>query len=210
MPAASLMPNSFDLTSDPATVTVAASVSKHRKKDVAPFGKDVAKLVPRFIEGKPPEEKLWPGRWFRRAAEILRVDCVVAVVEYVDRQGQILDFHALRHGYVTTLMAVADNPKTAQELARHSTMSLTLGDTHPGGQAIADTVNAMPPLPESVWDAGQQRLSLARNGMFMRRFMYLSGARWRCLAVSGNAWRCLAIVAETGIEPVQRLPSAGF
>ena len=41
-------------------------------------------------------------------------------------QGR-LDFHALRHTYISGLSAAGTHPKTAQELARHSDISLTMG-----------------------------------------------------------------------------------
>jgi hypothetical protein len=38
-----------------------------------------------------------------------------------------VDFHALRHTYISRLVASGANIKVAQELARHSTPTLTLG-----------------------------------------------------------------------------------
>jgi integrase/recombinase XerD len=39
----------------------------------------------------------------------------------------VADFHSLRGLYITTLIMSGVDPKTAQELARHSTPTLTIG-----------------------------------------------------------------------------------
>jgi integrase len=38
----------------------------------------------------------------------------------------VVDFHALRHTFITSLAAAGVHPKTAQMLARHSTITLTM------------------------------------------------------------------------------------
>ena len=45
----------------------------------------------------------------------------------VDHEGQVCDFHALRHTYITRLVSSGASVKVAQELARHSTPMLTIG-----------------------------------------------------------------------------------
>ena len=46
---------------------------------------------------------------------------------YRDGAGRVVGFHALRHTYISRLVASGANIKVAQELARHSTPTLTLG-----------------------------------------------------------------------------------
>ena len=46
---------------------------------------------------------------------------------YRDGARRVVDFHALRHTYISRLVASGANIKVAQELARHSTPTLTLG-----------------------------------------------------------------------------------
>ena len=95
------------------------------------------------------EPKLWPGQWAsrRHAAEMLRHDLQTArktwikeavtgpertrreqsgTLKYVDDSGRVLDFHALRHTFITNLAKGGVHPKIAQELARHSTITLTM------------------------------------------------------------------------------------
>src|SRR5205823_8352515 len=46
---------------------------------------------------------------------------------YRDAEGRVIDFHALRHTYVSRIVQSGASAKTAQALARHSTVQLTLG-----------------------------------------------------------------------------------
>ena len=43
-----------------------------------------------------------------------------------DSAGHVVDFHALRHTFITSLARGGVHPKTAQALARHSTITLTM------------------------------------------------------------------------------------
>jgi hypothetical protein len=46
---------------------------------------------------------------------------------YVNGAGEVADFHSLRHTYISTLVNSGVSVKVAQELARHSTPTLTIG-----------------------------------------------------------------------------------
>ena len=43
-----------------------------------------------------------------------------------DGEGHHADFHALRHTFITSIMKSGINPKTAQSLARHCTIDMTM------------------------------------------------------------------------------------
>ena len=64
-------------------------------------------------EGKSDKEKK-----LREESDFLR---------YKDSQNRFADFHANRHTFITNLSKAKVSPKTAQELARHSDIRLTLG-----------------------------------------------------------------------------------
>jgi integrase len=49
-----------------------------------------------------------------------------AGIAFVDDTGRRLDLHSLRHSFISNLAAAGVHPKTAQRLARHSTMELTM------------------------------------------------------------------------------------
>jgi hypothetical protein len=142
---ASLTARSFDFETEPATVTVEAGYSKRRRTDVLPLHPDLAaRLREWFRERSAVAEgesvvlafndaseatspRLWPGAWAekRHAAAMLREDLKAAGIGYED-DGRVFDFHALRHQFISSLAKAGVHPKTAQELARHSTITLTL------------------------------------------------------------------------------------
>ena len=62
-----------------------------------------------------------------------------------DGLGRVVDFHSLRHGFITYLVTANVPPKVAQTLARHSTITLTMDRyTHLG---TADLVAGLKRLP---------------------------------------------------------------
>ena len=66
--------------------------------------------------------------------------------EYEDADGHTLDFHCLRHTFITNLARGGVAPKVAQKLARHSTITLTLDRyTHLRAE---DEVRALDALPD--------------------------------------------------------------
>ncbi|HYT92985.1 MAG TPA: hypothetical protein VEL76_29980 [Gemmataceae bacterium] len=92
----SLTPASFALDGKPATVTVLAGYSKHRREDVQPLRADVAELMRQYIAGRPKGQPLWPGTWTEAGAEMVRLDLDAAGIPYQDDAGRYFDFHALR------------------------------------------------------------------------------------------------------------------
>lgn len=57
----------------------------------------------------------------------------------------MFDFHSLRHQFITDLVASGANPKIAQTLARHSTITLTMDRyTHVGLHDLTASVNSLP------------------------------------------------------------------
>jgi integrase len=104
-------------------VTVAAAYSKHRRTDTLPLRADLAELLAMWPRGRI--DLLWPGTWSERAARVIRADLKAAGIAYKTEQG-VFEFHALRHEFFTDLTSSGVHPKVAQELARHSTISLTI------------------------------------------------------------------------------------
>lgn len=127
---ASLTPSAFDLTADPPAVALSGRVAKNRKRVRQPLPAAVAVQLARFLDGKPADRPVWPGKWTLHAARMLRVDLEAAGVPYtveVDGEKLYLDFHALRHSFVSALASAGIGPRELQELARHSDPRLTLG-----------------------------------------------------------------------------------
>ena len=166
--------HSFNFDSDPPTLTVDAGYSKHRRTDVMPIRVDLAKRIQRWIASK---KKLDPAKplvniALKRTAEMLKKDLAAARVawiaespdaeerqrrekssflKYLNDQGQYADFHALRKTFITNLSRAGVSPKTAQLLARHSDINLTMNTyTMLGVLDQAAAVEALPPMPTSA------------------------------------------------------------
>lgn len=123
----SLTRSSFDLESEVPTVTVQAAYTKRRRKDVQPIKPETAELLPLVMYGRSANEQLFT---MPRREDLVRVmfkpDLEAAGIAYKDETGRVADFHALRHTFITNLAQAGVHPKTAQALARHSTITLTM------------------------------------------------------------------------------------
>jgi integrase len=134
--------------------------------DSVPLAEDLVARVREYLAGRATDGRLWPGKWYRKAGRLLRYDLAAArkawlkeapnakerkareksdYLEAEDSLGQVVDFHALRHSFVSYLVTGNCPPKVAQILARHSTISLTMDRyTHLG---IDDLVEGLKRLP---------------------------------------------------------------
>jgi integrase len=164
---ASLTPALFDLDTGLPVVHVKAAYTKNRDDATQPLAPVLAKALRLYLAGKPPGRPVWPGTWVERAAVMFRKDLAAARLEWIananseeqqrtrrenadflsyqDKQEQVLDFHALRHSFITMLARGGIHPKVAQTLARHSTITLTM-DRY-AHVALSDRAAAVECLP---------------------------------------------------------------
>jgi len=120
----SLTPVSFDLDGTEPTVTVQAAYSKRRRQDVQPISVRLAADLKAYLAGRDP---LSPAFDMPAApAKMIKADYVAAGIPVKDASGRVVDFHALRHTFITSLARGGVHPKVAQDLARHSTITLTM------------------------------------------------------------------------------------
>ena len=142
---------SFDFESVPPTLTVEAGYSKRRHRDVLPLRGDFAEQIKMWLVGKGglrPNQPLF-NVTDKRTAEMIKKDLERAGIPYVDEHGHYADFHALRKTFITNLSRVGVSPKTAQLLARHSDINLTMNTyTMLGVYDQAMAVEALPPIPK--------------------------------------------------------------
>jgi integrase len=142
-----LTPESFNLDVIPLVAMLSGRRTKNRKFVTQPLPSGLASELREYLKAKCPGEKVWPGLWCVRAADMLKIDLEAAGIPYVvPGPGGPLhaDFHALRHTYVTMIQENA-TPKTAQELARHIDPRLTIGRySHSDITKMAATVNQIP------------------------------------------------------------------
>ena len=82
-----------------------------------------------------------------QTAKTLRADLSDAGIEYRDADGRVADFHALRHSFISSLARGGVHPKVAQQLARHSTITLTMDRySHTVVGELASGLQALPDL----------------------------------------------------------------
>jgi len=146
---ASLTVESFDLDRECPVVRVAAAYSKNRKEAVQPLPPSLADQLLPWLEGKRQNgiEKVWPGSWPNKAAEMLRRDLGAAGIKFEDGQKRRLDFHSLRNTYISCLAQSGVHPKIAQALARHSRIGLTMDVyTHLDSDRLVEAVGQLPQL----------------------------------------------------------------
>lgn len=140
----SLTKDSFNLTSNPPTLTVEAGCSKHRKKDILPLHPELAAMLPEWLEGLKGDQPLFPLLGEKKTWFMIRKDLEAAGIPYETSEG-IADFHAAgRHSHITELMRNGVSLPEARELARHSDVRMTMRYTHIG---LADQARAVAKLP---------------------------------------------------------------
>ena len=140
---ASLTAGSFSLGESPS-VAIAAAYAKNRRQDILPLRADMAALLREFLAGKLPSAKAFPKLNNSHSADMLKADLEAAGLPY-ELDGKTFDFHALRHQFISGLAAAGVHPKTAQQLARHSTITLTMDTyTHVFRGELDKAVDALP------------------------------------------------------------------
>ena len=162
----SLTAGSFSLGESPS-VTIAAAYAKNRRQDTLPLRGDMAGLLREFLAGKMPSVKVFPKLSREHSAEMLRADLLSAGLPY-ELDGKTFDFHALRHQFISGLAAAGVHPKTAQQLARHSTITLTMDTyTHVFRGELDKAVDALPdwhtPESQSLQATGTTDTPIAEN-----------------------------------------------
>jgi integrase len=102
---------------------VRCTETKNGKAVDQPVTENYARIMRQWLANRTG--KVWPGKWYRRAAKMLFNDLRSAKLPIRTVDG-VLDFHALRVTFVTNLVRDGLPAKQVQMLARHSTMELTM------------------------------------------------------------------------------------
>ena len=147
---ASLTWQSFNLSDPTPSVTVLAAYSKHRRDDTLPLRLDIAQQLAMWKDEQTSDERLKVFAAFasNKAAKMLRKDLESAGIAYKDDAGRYVDFHSLRHSFISNLTRSGVSPKIAQSLARHSTIGLTMDTyTHIGLYDERTALDSLPKLP---------------------------------------------------------------
>jgi integrase len=151
---ASLTAASFDFAL--STVKVEGAYSKNGKTATLPLAPSFAPILAEYVKGKPKTKPLFALPKF--AAKMIRADLKRAGVPFKTEDG-VADFHALRHTYVTLLISTGASVKTVQDLARHSTPTLTFavyGHSRDGDRRAA--IEALPKILAAEEGQGGERV----------------------------------------------------
>lgn len=209
----SLTKRSIRLDDNPPTVTVAAAYSKRKRQDTQVLHPELAARLRAWLatKGDLPDEALLfpvsaavPGGVDRRGAKMMKKDLAAArkkwikeaktpkekaerersdFLKYQDSAGKFADFHSNRHTFITNLERAGVSPRTAQTLARHCDIRLTMGVyTHIGLHDQSSAIELLPAPPEL---AASQRPA-SPNGNSTAKPRSSNGKPRRQEAVSGQ------------------------
>jgi integrase len=170
----SLMRDSFVFTeagsarvAGAARVIVEAAVSKNGQRAIQVLPAPVAVLVEAWLARRDPDALLWPvsarrgldrlGGKDRKTWKMVRKDCEAAGVRYRDRSGRQIDFHALRKTYISNLALAGNSPRVVQEMARHSSIDLTMNVYAEVRNAPVEAAAATLPPPPDLRPAAEWR-----------------------------------------------------
>lgn len=161
---ASLTPTNFELESDLPKVTVDASCSKHRRKDVLPLHPELVALLKDWFADLESTEFLFPDLAKRRTALMVKKDLERVGIPYRNEEG-FADFHASgRHTHITELLRNGASLPEARELARHSDIRMTMKYTHIGIEDQARAVSKLPSLSGVDENTDNEGELAAQNG----------------------------------------------
>ncbi len=112
-------------TPNEPTVRVRAATAKNGREARLPLRAESVPALAAFVANRQPHCPVFatPKSW--RAAECMSADLAAAEIEATDAAGLIVDFHALRTTFATSLARSGASLQVAQRLMRHCTPTLT-------------------------------------------------------------------------------------
>ncbi len=164
---ASLRWDSFDFSKGAQSVTIEAGYSKRRRRDVQPLRADIASLFSdwKALRGDDSAVLVFPIKPHIRWADMIRDDLIEAGIDPVDAAGRSVDFHALRHTFITNLVKGGILPKVAQGLARHSKITLTMDVyTHLPLSDQKAALDVLPAVHQAGDDSQSEKAELKKTG----------------------------------------------
>lgn len=196
---ASLRRSHFVFDAATPHLTVKAATAKNRKNAQLPLKASLVAALKEYLPRRladvvslSGDALVWPGGWHRKAADMIYRDMAAARRAWIEAaQGDErnrcerstflvpksdagnIDFHSLRHTFITNLARAGVHAKVAQELARHSSIELTMSYyTH---LQIADLAKGLDAVPEVPAVEAAAALATGTDGPSGRGEAYDSG-----------------------------------
>jgi integrase len=133
-------------SSQPASVTLPASIAKNRKSALMPLSPaTAAELVKFFGPDMPPFAV--PFATCIPRVNTFRRDLVAAGIPFTDTMGRRADFHSLRGTAGTALVLSGAEPRVVMEFMRHSDLKLTMKTYMDAAQLQGPVAAAVVSLP---------------------------------------------------------------
>jgi len=132
----------FDFTA--RKITVKNAYTKNRKLAIICLTPTLAADLKNYLADKLPNVKAFEIPV--QPSKMIQIDLAAANIPYKTDEGQA-DFHSLRHDFITNLAVSGVQPYEAMELARHSTITLTMNHyTHTKLESLRKIIDAQPDL----------------------------------------------------------------
>jgi len=145
--------SSFDFKAH--VVSLPSAYTKNKKVAEIDLKPSTGAALQSFLAGKPADAPAFAFTAHNQPALMIKADLEAAgIPRNVD--GRWMDFHGLRHSFITNLARAGVHPRDAQELARHSDINLTMKHyTHPRRAALKEIMQDQPDLtaPENLSQA---------------------------------------------------------
>ncbi len=123
-------------------VNLTASISKSGRDEIVPLRADLVAVLNQYKPDHSPDQKIFDTI---PSMKVLKADLLAAGIDYVNHQGQVLDFHSLRYTFCTMLSQSGASPRMAQALMRHSDINLTMSTyTDPQLFDLKQAVESLP------------------------------------------------------------------
>ena len=134
-----------------------------------PIRREFAEQLATFVADRDPSEPIFKLPYRTNIARMLRGDLEAAGIAYRDAAGRVVDFHTLRHTFVSILARGGVAPKMAMDLARHSDIKLTLARySH---TVLADRASALDALPSLDTPGPQRQQATGTDGKNCAQFV---------------------------------------
>ena len=133
---------------------VPAPVAKSRRAQRVPLRRDLAQALESYRpKSAATTDTVIPAGLFPNL-RTFKADLKEAKIARVDEEGRVVDFHALRVTFVTSLAEAGVHPRTAQALARHASVETTMQqytdlhllDLHGAAEAVHNGESLLAPM----------------------------------------------------------------